>query len=517
MCGEQTIKGIVDPIFFRSDLQFFGEVWNNQAPEARLFLKFLIERDMTRARQELDELLQNGLDFLKKLDGPFILVYFDRKRKKGFLYRSLLCKAPLYYRKRGRQWLWSMALPDLLEADRSALAQVEPDRVLISYLQGGLPETASFYRDIHRVPAGGLARYEDERIQVSVFDVPLPQPHLNKWRTEDLMSFLHDTMVKRLIWRKSGRQEEKVGVLLSDGEQGAATVSLLKPFASGLVAYMIKEKRSLAEIALARRIAHGEEVPCVILEWDGTVPHPSVPATWLPSFYLAAPYLHYWREHCVRDEVTRLCYDAVFTVSGLRRRKSALRLYWEGWQNKQRWWRGMFSASTLFTKEAKERLLVRERELQEQDPHLWPLQCWLNEEDALFYAPFWLEKGLRFFYPALSREWLEVAISIPGKHVSSLQLLQRWNGHSSALPAPLATSPAPWGRFQQRVPPYEWEWTGRQWLHEHPHLAEWQWIDPDRLIQWWEDGRKRMQLWDEILWMMQIGQWLSGLERLTVD
>ncbi|KPC73836.1 hypothetical protein ADL26_12325 [Thermoactinomyces vulgaris] len=515
MDDGQVVKGIVDPYFFRSEVQFFGEVWSCQSPEIHLFLKYLNEGCKAEAWRALTNLVERGYGFLNKMDGPFILVYFNRHQRKGFFYRSFLCKSPLYYRRRGRQWLWGMAVPDLLEAGRSVLAQVDSDRVLDSYLHGGLPETASFYRDIHRLPAGGLAEYENERIRVRMFDVPSPQPHLMKWRSEDLMSYLHDAMVKRLLWREPGRREEKMGVLLSDGEQGPATVSLLKPFSGPLVAYMINEQDTQLAFAQAQRISQLAEVPCVILEWEATA-KANLPATWLPSFRLAASHLHYWREQCVHDRVTRLCYDAVFAASSAEARRPALFIHWERWRNNQPWSQALFPTLTLFSKRAKEQLLARELELRSRHSRLWPIQSWLNEEDALFYTPFWREEGLRFLYPALSREWLEVAISVPKKHALSLQLLSGWMGLSANLPAPFAGPPATVGR-RGWVPPYLRVWTGKQWLEEHPHLVEWQWVDPDQVMRLWTERGNMATLWEEMRWMKQVEQWLGGLERLTVS
>lgn len=501
MCGEQIIKGIVDPIFFRSELRFFGEIWSNRVSKTALLMKFLSEGDWKQAGIELGKLWQQGLEFLKELDGPFILVYFDRRQRKGFFYRSLLCKSPLYYRKRGRQWLWSMEIPDLLEADRSVLAQVAPERVLLSYLKGGLPETASFYQGVYRLPAGGLARYEDEQIHVQTFALPLVRSSLAKWSAEDLMSLLHDTMVRPLVWN----QGDKVGVMLSEERRGFQTISLFAPFASQLVAYLLKEEGSVAEIALAEKIAHWQQVACVVLGWDEEVRASATSATWLPSFYLTMPSLSYWREHCVRDRVTRCCYDAASPLKGLERRKRAFR------------WPGLPPALTLFSKEANNRLMARKKELAAEDARLWPVQCWLNEEDALFYTPFWLEKGLRFFYPALSREWLEMMVSDPQKLLTSIQLLKRWLSPSSANLSSLAPFPVAKEGLIWPNHPCAREWTGREWLKQYPQLVEWNWIDPDRFLKWWGDGRKQWQLRAELLWLTPIAEWLKGLESLTVQ
>jgi len=138
---------------------FNGEIYNFR--ELRKTL--LAQHPDVRFRGHSDtEVMLTALDFwgldrtLENLNGMFAIALVDRQDARLHLARDRMGEKPLYYARMGDSFVFGSELK-ALRRHPAWKAQIDPN-ALKSYLRYGyVPGPGSIYRDVHRVPPGGLA------------------------------------------------------------------------------------------------------------------------------------------------------------------------------------------------------------------------------------------------------------------------------------------------------------------------------------------------------------------------
>jgi asparagine synthase (glutamine-hydrolysing) len=178
-----------------------------------------------------------GPDCLQRLNGFFALAIWDRNRQVLFLARDRIGKKPLYY----------ATLPDgrfVFGSEMAALnvvpglpRRVSPTAVEDFFAYGYVPDPATIYRGVHKLPAAHylLLRH----------DAPVPGPQ-RYWRpaaatrpiseTEavaELQAQLTDCTAKRLI------SDVPLGAFLSGGVDSSAVVAAAAELRDGLDTFTI--------------------------------------------------------------------------------------------------------------------------------------------------------------------------------------------------------------------------------------------------------------------------------------
>jgi asparagine synthase (glutamine-hydrolysing) len=141
---------------------FNGEIYNHQL----LRQKLLSELPQLRFRGHSDtEVMLAALDSwgldrtLDELNGMFAIALVDRQDARLYLARDRLGEKPLYYARMGDSFLFGSELK-ALKQHPAWLGDIDLN-ALKSYLHYGyVPGPGSIYRDVHRVPPGGLVSVE---------------------------------------------------------------------------------------------------------------------------------------------------------------------------------------------------------------------------------------------------------------------------------------------------------------------------------------------------------------------
>lgn len=153
-----------------SSIWFKGVIWNYPVyfePVAMAIQK----RNVSEAVYLIEEIKrEKGLCFLKELDGAFQLAYWNRDLNEGFIFKSLLCKQSLYYKKGELGLKWSSDVEKVIDKSIPIIEQIEQKQILNMCMGDVLPSEVSNFKDIFRLPAGYLLSFQAGSITIECLD-----------------------------------------------------------------------------------------------------------------------------------------------------------------------------------------------------------------------------------------------------------------------------------------------------------------------------------------------------------
>ena len=203
---------------------FNGEIYN--FPELRPELESKGHRFSTNTDTEMIVHLYEdmGADCVKKLRGMFAFALWDQKREKLLIARDRLGKKPLHYAfHKSRLYFGSeiksilAVAPELAEVNRSALLQY-------MYL-GYIPDPATAFVGIHKLPPGHLLEFERGEVRIRQYwDLPqygTYQPASEEECLREMEHRLEEAVRIRLI------SDVPLGAMLSGGADSSTVVALM--------------------------------------------------------------------------------------------------------------------------------------------------------------------------------------------------------------------------------------------------------------------------------------------------
>src|SRR5260370_20903592 len=201
-----------------------GEVYN--FPEHRPELEAAGHRFYTTPDTEMIVHLyeEMGADCVKKLRGMFAFALWDDRRQRLLIARDRLGKKPLHYAlHRGKLYFASeiksilAVAPELAEVNRAALMQY-------MYL-GYIPDPATAFIGIHKLPPGHLLEFERWEIRIRKYwDLPeygTHQPKSEEQCLEELEWRLAEAVRIRLI------SDVPLGAMLSGGTDSSTLLGFM--------------------------------------------------------------------------------------------------------------------------------------------------------------------------------------------------------------------------------------------------------------------------------------------------
>ncbi len=196
--------------FLKDDILavFNGEIYN---------YKHLIDKYELNAKTEIEVIFELwkrfGVDFVRKLDGMFVIAIFD---KKLYLFKDEFGKKPLYFTKNGIFASEIKAILPFIEKDINFDALSE----YLAYNSSLAPNTV--FKGIYKLPAGcfydgEIKRWYDFKRVENV-----------KWKMENSIKTLEDFLIASIQKRMQG--EVEIGSLLSGGIDSSLIASILSKF-----------------------------------------------------------------------------------------------------------------------------------------------------------------------------------------------------------------------------------------------------------------------------------------------
>src|SRR5215470_7615602 len=203
---------------------FNGEIYN--FPELRPELEARGHRFTTHTDTEtIVHLYEDmGADCVQKLRGMFAFALWDDRRQSLLIARDRLGKKPLHYALHNGKIYFASEIkailtvaPELAEVNRAALMQY-------MYL-GYVPDPATAFRNIHKLPPGHLLEFQRGEIRVRKYwDLPqysTYQPRSEEELLEELEARLAEATRIRLI------SDVPLGAMLSGGTDSSTVVALM--------------------------------------------------------------------------------------------------------------------------------------------------------------------------------------------------------------------------------------------------------------------------------------------------
>lgn len=170
-----------------------------------------------------------GIGFASRLNGIFAFALYDQARRRLFLVRDPLGVKPLVYATdHGRLAFGSEAKAVLA----SGLLPAELDETSLNLTMNVryVPGDRTFFRNIRRLPAGGVLEFADGAARVSRYATIdwTPDTTLSKSDWLDGLRFHYEAAVKRQLL-----SDVPVGVSLSGGIDSSSIVAMLRRFDLG--------------------------------------------------------------------------------------------------------------------------------------------------------------------------------------------------------------------------------------------------------------------------------------------
>jgi asparagine synthase (glutamine-hydrolysing) len=177
---------------------------------------------------------ERGEDAIARLDGMFVVVLWDAKRRRLLLARDPFGKKPLYYAQRGQRFYFASEIKALLAA--GVPPELEADHLGEYLAFGYVPTPRTLFRGIRKLPpasllsvdAGGVAeprRYWSLRFPKADDVAPVREDEA----AERVRELLGRAVRKRLI------ADVPLGVLLSGGVDSSIVSALVREQSSGTV------------------------------------------------------------------------------------------------------------------------------------------------------------------------------------------------------------------------------------------------------------------------------------------
>ena len=233
---------------------FNGEIYN--FPELRADLEARGHRFYTHTDTEVIVHLYEdlGADCVHKLRGMFAFALYDQNARQLLLVRDRLGIKPLHYAHAGGRLLFGSEIKSLLAA-APELAETDPAALLQYFQFGYIPDPATAFSSIRKLPPGHLLEYTRGEVKIRRYwDLPAFGAHTpisEEALLEEMEHRLAEAVRIRLL------ADVPLGAFLSGGTDSSVVVALMARAISGpLKTFTIGfEQADFDETKYARQVA----------------------------------------------------------------------------------------------------------------------------------------------------------------------------------------------------------------------------------------------------------------------
>ncbi len=202
---------------------FNGEIYNFQSLRAELELEGVKFKSASDTEVMLALYEKHGPDCLQYLNGMFSIAIWDTVERTLFLARDRLGKKPLYYYRKGNQFVFASEIKAILATpgiDRSIRNDAVKDFFFYQYV----PESKSIFTFIDKVQAGHWMLISKDDVKTRQYwDVSFADTSdksVNQIQDE-LYELLNDSVKSRMV------SDVPLGAFLSGGVDSSAVVGLM--------------------------------------------------------------------------------------------------------------------------------------------------------------------------------------------------------------------------------------------------------------------------------------------------
>ncbi len=184
---------------------FNGEIYNY----IEIAKQYNVSSKHGDSRVAIELISKYGVNILKKFNGMFAIVIYDKSKKKIYLIRDRLGTKPLYYTKKGKNYHFASeikAIPITKNIDSN---------IVDDYLeQGNYPKIKSFFKKIYNVPPSSIIEISKDKFQIQKYFDIKKEVEIQSKKTFEEDKF--DELLKRAILIRQ-RSDKKINFHLSGG------------------------------------------------------------------------------------------------------------------------------------------------------------------------------------------------------------------------------------------------------------------------------------------------------------
>lgn len=231
---------------------FNGEIYNH----SELREKYALECKTSSDTETLLHLYHKlGAECLKEIDGMYAFVIYDRSERKLFIARDKAGKKPLYYLKKGTEFVFASEL----NAIKSIAGQLDiNEEALKKYtLYGSMVGKQTPYADVQEFPAAsyGFLNTENNDLQVTTWWSILDQYKKPSSDSYDEAKSKVDFFLKRHIQRRIISSDLEVGSFLSGGIDSGLVTSIASEYTDNLKTFTVIFDGPYNEGPLAKQVS----------------------------------------------------------------------------------------------------------------------------------------------------------------------------------------------------------------------------------------------------------------------
>jgi asparagine synthase (glutamine-hydrolysing) len=217
--GQQPITNETGDVW----VVFNGEIYNYQDLRETLSRKGHVFRTSSDTETIVHAYEEYGLDFLDHLRGMFAIALWDKTRRQLVVARDRVGEKPLFYALEGNELVFGSEIKAMLP--RLGTQDVNHAAIDLFLACGFVPAPQTFFRNIHKLPAGHFLLWRDNRLEVRRYwELPRAASNaVSRHATpEELGAELREAV------RLCLKSDVEVGAFLSGGLDSSLLTALMK-------------------------------------------------------------------------------------------------------------------------------------------------------------------------------------------------------------------------------------------------------------------------------------------------
>jgi asparagine synthase (glutamine-hydrolysing) len=204
-----------------------GEVFDYEDEKKRLELrghKFKVGNDPEFCLHMFEEY---GEEFVRKLNGSFVLIIYDKRNENVLIANDRYGLRPLYYASEGIRFIFSSEVKAILK-DESLKKDIDDEAVADFFAFGRLLGSKTFFKEIKLMPPGSIIIWADGRIsEKKYWDIKFEESD-HSLSEEYYLNKLVALFMKAVERRAKGKH--RMGVFLSGGLDSRTVAGALNRF-----------------------------------------------------------------------------------------------------------------------------------------------------------------------------------------------------------------------------------------------------------------------------------------------
>jgi asparagine synthase (glutamine-hydrolysing) len=272
-----------------------GEIYNYRELKAELQAQGVHVRTNSDTEILLHLYMRDGLDFVQRLVGMFVIAIADERSQELILVRDALGVKPLYFYHQGNQFLFGSEIKAILRA--GIPREMDPEAFHHFMTFGYVPSPLTMFKGVRHVEPGCLMRVSTSGVAIQRWwdlSTSVPQTTTMDAFRDEFLARLDQSVAYRMV------ADVPFGAFLSGGLDSSSVVGMMtrhtdipiKTFSIGFEDPRFDESEFAAEAAARFGTQHTLEIvgPDVVQDWARVIYHcdqPHSDVSFLPMRRLA--------------------------------------------------------------------------------------------------------------------------------------------------------------------------------------------------------------------------------------